>query len=247
MLNIYGTADIGAMAWETPTSILIRRIAMEKKTVFKEVFSAIHKTPTLAQYNPLFISFEESNGEVLLTGNNSIPLVRYAVGDHGGVFGYDEVSNIMKNHKIDLFSRAKRASLPYLSKLPFVYVYERTDFAVKLHLRDIYPEIIRDVVINKRFSSVLTGKFTLATKYDKDHNQYLELNFELANGSKIRPAEKKELNKKILEALHRKTTGPGNPNEFIRRPGLIKTVFWPTGDARYFRPGIKQKWVQKTA
>ncbi|MBI2591305.1 MAG: phenylacetate--CoA ligase family protein, partial [Candidatus Brennerbacteria bacterium] len=55
-LNIYGTADIGAMAWETPASILIRRVATNRKKLFNELFSSASKTPTLAQYNPFFIT-----------------------------------------------------------------------------------------------------------------------------------------------------------------------------------------------
>src|SRR3989344_7340430 len=33
--NIYGTADIGAMAWETPLSILVRRLAIDNNELFE--------------------------------------------------------------------------------------------------------------------------------------------------------------------------------------------------------------------
>ena len=47
-MNIYGSADIGTMAVETPASILIRRLAMKDKRLFADIFSANDKTPTLA-------------------------------------------------------------------------------------------------------------------------------------------------------------------------------------------------------
>jgi len=38
-MNIYGSADIGAMAFETPLSILIRKIAVKNPKIFKDIFS----------------------------------------------------------------------------------------------------------------------------------------------------------------------------------------------------------------
>ena len=63
-------SDIGAMAYETPTSILIRRLAVKNPKLFKDIFIDVNKTPTLAQYNPFFITFESPNKEILLTGDN---------------------------------------------------------------------------------------------------------------------------------------------------------------------------------
>ena len=129
VLNIYGTADIGAMAWETPTSILIRRLAVKDEKIFNEIFSPIQKTPTLAQYNPLFITFESVENEILLTGNNTIPLVRYAVGDHGGAFSYSDAVSKLSKHEIELKKEAKKNRISHaIYELPFVYVYERHYF-----------------------------------------------------------------------------------------------------------------------
>ncbi|MEK7554848.1 MAG: hypothetical protein AAB518_02600, partial [Patescibacteria group bacterium] len=48
-LNIYGSADVGAMAWETPLSILIRQLAMGRWRLFADIFHQIQRTPTIAQ------------------------------------------------------------------------------------------------------------------------------------------------------------------------------------------------------
>ena len=41
VMSIYGSADIGAMAFETPTAILMRRLAMRKRELFENIFSEI--------------------------------------------------------------------------------------------------------------------------------------------------------------------------------------------------------------
>lgn len=244
-LNIYGTADIGAMAWETPTTILIRRLALENKKLFNELFHTI-KTPTLTQYNPYFVTFESVNGEILLTGNNTIPLIRYAVGDNGSTITMSVVREKFKEFGIDLYKEAHKAGIHgHLYELPLVAVYERSDFAVKLHLRDIYPEIIRDVLISKKLSKILTGKFTMITKYDQRQDQYLELNLEIRKGKKTSPRFKKLVQKQLLRALHLKTEGPGTPDIFLKNPNIIKPIFWRAEHPLHFKPGIKQKWVKK--
>src|SRR5262249_2125733 len=128
-LNIYGTADIGAMAWETPTSIAIRKEATKDEKVFKALFGSLEKTPTLAQFNPRFTSFDTLNGEILLTGNNAIPLIRYAVGDRGGVLSFSELRKAIPSLVVS--DTVKKFDAP-LFELPFVYVFERSDFSVKL-------------------------------------------------------------------------------------------------------------------
>lgn len=246
-LNIYGSADIGAMAFETPLSILIRRLALKNKPLFREIFSDINKTPTLAQYIPHFINFEEtSDKRVLLTGDSIVPLVRYDIGDRGGVFTLSEVKEKFKKHKIDLMKEAKKAGISrHIYELPFVYVYERTDFSVKLHLREIFPEIIRDALMHNILNQYLTGKFTIAIKYNNRSNQYLEINIEVIKDKIINKKLKKIIHKRVLEAMYLKSVGPGDPAEFIKKPNLIKLVFWPAEHPTYFKSGVKQKWVMK--
>lgn len=245
-LNVYGTADIGTMAYETPISILIRRLAIKNRRLFEYLFSNITKVPTLAQYNPLFNCFESLNGNVVVTGDNAIPLVRYSLGDHGGVMNFTEVKEKLKNCGINLKLEAKNAGIQnYIYELPFVFVYERADFFVKLHLRDINPEIIRDVLIDKTFNKFLSGKFTMATKYNHRHNQYLEINLELRKNRKLNGGFKSKLSKNILAAISSKTSGPGSQTEFVKRKDLLKIIFWPAEHPLHFKSGVKQKWVKR--
>lgn len=245
-LNIYGTADIGAMAWETPTSILMRRLTLGKRDLFEEVFSPISKTPTLAQYNPLFITFEAPEGEILLTGNNTIPLIRYAIGDHGGVMSFKDVSSKLREHGINFAVAAKKHGIGnHIYELPFVYVYERKDFSTKLYGAIIYPEHVREALHHKKLSPFVTGKLTMLTKFDKQHNQYLEVHIELKSNIKSSEKLKSLCHDLILDNLLKKNAEYRNNYSSVPHKVKPRIVLWSKEHPLHFKAGIKQKWVKK--
>lgn len=245
-LNVYGTADIGTMAYETPTAILIRRLAMRNRKLFHEIFTPIEKTPTLAQYNPLFITFESINGDILLSGDNTIPFVRYTVGDHGGVLSLGEVAAKLKHHGINLRKEAKRAGIAnHIYELPFVYVYERADFSTTLYGLQIYPETIREALIHKYLSRFLTGKFTMLTTFDAKQNQYLELHLELRKRKKAHKRLEKHTLREIILNLRLNNSEFRELHDFLKDRALPRLAFWPSGHPKYFPSGVKQRWAQK--
>lgn len=243
-LNVYGTADIGTMAYETPGAILVRRLAAGRRPLFEKLFAAIQKTPTLTQYNPSFTSFEAVGGEILLTGDNAMPLVRYAIGDRGGVRSFSEVERMLRAEGLDLRREAAKANVP-LYELPFVYVYERCDFSIKLRLHDVYPEIIRDVLIAPKMRNILTGKFTMVTRYDQRQDQYLELNLELKKGKRPGKDFVQMVHRKVLDALRTKASGPGTSHGLLNGAGLVKIIPWPAEHPLHFEPCGKQAWVKR--
>ncbi len=245
-MNIYGTADIGSVAFETPLSILIRRIAIKKPDLFKDIFSDIPKTPTLAQYLPQFINIESVNGEILLTGNNSVPLVRYAVGDHGGVYTHDELMARLEKHGVKINEEIEKAGIAgTISKLPFAFVYERNDMSTTLYGLQIYPETIREILIKSPFSKYFTGKFTLMTKFDGNQDQYLEINLEQKKNVKASKLIQSRLQNKIIKNLLEKNSEYRELHRFLADRAHPKLVLWPAEDPLYFKPGVKQAWVKK--
>lgn len=244
-LNIYGSADIGAMAYETPLSILIRRLAQKEPVIFEDIFGQIEKTPTLTQYNPDHIEFEITDGEILLTGNSAVPLIRYAIGDHGGVRSFSDIEKVFDVHGVNLEAEAKKAGINF-DKRPFVFVYERTDFSTNLHGINIYPEFVKEGLASPTLHGKLTQRFTMMTEFDENHVQFLRINVELKKGVHVT----EELENKILEAVFNGLTDKSA--EFAEVSGnregreLIKISLWENGHDRYFAAGTKQKWVEKT-
>ncbi|HVO28634.1 MAG TPA: hypothetical protein VMT81_01475 [Candidatus Paceibacterota bacterium] len=245
-LNVYGTADIGTMAHETPTAILMRRLAIGHRGLFRSFFSEITRTPTLAQYHPRFITFEAPGGNILLTGDNTIPLVRYAIGDHGGVWSFDDAMEAMRSAGISWKREVERADImKQITELPFVYVYERADLSTKIYGAIIYPEHIKAPLFAPAFRKEITGKFVLATRTDARHNEYLEVKIELKRGRAPSPALAEKLQQVIVKNLLKLNA------EYQYLYGLMpqrvtpKIIFCQYEDPRCFRSGVKQKWVEK--
>lgn len=245
-LNIYGTADVGAMAHETALSILVRRLALEDPLLYGDIFGQIQKTPTLAQFNPNLVDFEAVDGELMLTADAALPLIRYAVGDHGGVLTYDHIERLLKRYKIDLASEIKKAGIQdSASKLPFVFVYERSDLSASLHGIIIYPEFVKEGLLDDELTPNFTGRFTMSTKSDIHHNQFLQINLEMHAG--IEESEQLQLlaNAKIQESMIKRSSEFAEVSKSKSGLDLIQIVLWANGHPRYFSPGTKQKWVEK--
>ncbi len=244
-LNVYGTADIGAMAFETPIAILVRRLAMQNEELFTSLFGDTKKTPTLTQYNPAFMSFETNeNEEILLTGNSAIPLIRYAVGDHGGVHSFDDVEQIFAKEGIDLRAEARKHNIP-VYQLPFVYVYARVDLSKKLYGAIMYPEHVREALEDPTLLKSISGKFTMQTLTDEEHNQFLEINIELRPDAAPTEELKEIIAMKVVENLLHKSSEYENNHKSLGNKVIPHVVLWPYGDPTYFKPGIKQQWVKK--
>ncbi len=246
IINIYGSADIGAMAFEAGISIWVKQKCKIDKTLFNSIFSPINKTPTLAQFIPDFINFEAVDGELFLTGNSSIPLVRYAIGDNGGVFSYDELVSKFTNHGLDLDEQLSKEGLSDLKcELPFVYVYERKDLSATFYGLLIFPEWIRPALLEKGVREIVTGKFTLITKYDELNNQYLEINVETRKGIKIIKKTEKFILDRVVNQLQKVSSEYREILNNLKLNAYPKLKFWPAEDPLYFPPGSKQRWVIK--
>ena len=249
IMNIYGTAEIGTMAFETPIAVLIRRLAMKKPELFTDLFRDIEKTPTLTQFIPSYVSFEETaQGELLLTGDSATPLIRYAVGDHGGVLSFDEVVKRCRAHGFDLMKEAREAGIDKQTlKLPFVYVYERADLSTTLYGLQIYPESIREALLEKDLTPTVTGRATLVTKFDDAHNQYLEVHVELRKSKTGSTVLAGKIEAEIIKVLKHKNAEYRELASYLGDRAKPRIIFWPHEDPQYFRPDVKQKWVIKAA
>lgn len=246
IMHIYGSADIGAMAWETTAGTLIKRLALKDKKVFDDIFSSSNKVPTLAQFNPLFVNFEEQNGEILLTGDNAVPLIRYAIGDRGGVFSFDTGVSKLNNFGLDFKKEAKKVGIDnFVNELPFVYVCERIDFSTKLYGAIMHPEHIRGALSDFSLEKLVTGRFTMSTELDDSQNQYLEINIELRSNVKEAELLREIVSKVIVKNLLENNSEYRNNYNLIPEKVIPSLIFWPYEHPQYFKAGIKQKWTKK--
>jgi len=243
-LNIYGSAELGAMAFETPGSIFIRKLALKHERIFKNLFSR-GGSPTLAQYNPAFTLFEEHEGRILISGQGPVPFLRYDIGDTGGTYTLETITTIFKEHGVDLLKEARSRGVNLL-KLPFVYVHERADFSTTLYGLQIYPQTIKRAIETPRLLRFITGKFNLETSYDKKSNQFLQVNIELKKNVKTNSKLHSQSLEKIISHLLKENMEYRELSKMLShervRPRL---VFWPYESKEHFMSGAKHKWVKK--
>ena len=176
----------------------------------------------------------------MCTGYNTLPLIRYEIGDHGGVLEYDELVR-------RLGRRAKMMLRKYPApELPAVFVYERADFSTKLCGAIIYPEHIREALGHQRFERYVTGKCTIMTKHDKQENQYLEIHVELVRGALLSDELKQEIARAVTAALVEKNAEYAYLHALMPQKVEPVFVFWEYEHALYFKPQGKQKWIVRT-
>ena len=89
-----------------------------------------------------------------------------------------------------------------------------------------------------------SGKFTMLTKHDKKHNQYLEINLELKPRVKETHDLTEIVKKIIVENLLEKNAEYKNNAQLLEERVEPKVVFWDHEHPTYFKPGGKQKWVK---
>jgi phenylacetate-CoA ligase len=250
-INIYGTVELGTMAHETAFANLIRRIAVEKDKVFKTIFPEANRIPTLAQYHPYIVYFEEKEGNIIASGHGeSIPLIRYSFPDRGGVIKFDEMIKRLKSSGVDIFKEAEKWKIKdKILRLPFVYVYERKDFAVSLVGILIYPEYIRNALIKKDLQRYCTGKFSMLIEYDQKMNQklvvHIELKKDVKSDKKIEDLAKKEIINSFLKNSTEYNHLYSTASEKYKKQLEPEIILHPYEDPTYFKPGIKQKWTIK--
>lgn len=243
-MNTYGTAEFGATAVETPLSILVRRLA--DKDTLKNLFGEMNKTPTLAQYIPYFVNFECVDDELILTGDGVVPLIRYRSGDNGGIISYENVNEVFLRKNIDLSGEVKKRGLQNkISKLPFVFVFERKNLATTLYGVLIYPEFIKAALMHPQLNNLLTGKFTVIQKYTEQQDQYLEINLELRKGVEMNKPREAFVARRITDVLKERSS---EFRELVKNlDGRVtpRLVFWPHEYPEFFSGTTKQKWVRK--
>jgi phenylacetate-CoA ligase len=247
--SLYGTADGGVLANETPLSIRIRRELARRPDAARELFGEA-RLPTLCQYDPEHRYFEvereaasgrgvssqeQRSGWLLFSGDGGAPLVRYKILDRGGVVGYGEMLDFLAQQGIEIEEGAEPA-------LPFVYVFGRSHFAVSFYGANVYPENVAVGIEQPEFAAQLTGKFVLEVKEDAARDAELRLTVELARGVTAEQALAQRVGVSVRRELERLNSEFAHyaPDE-RRTPRVELRAF---GDAEYFPVGVKHRYTR---
>ncbi len=233
--SLYGTADGGVLANETPLSISIRRFLAEHPDAASTLFGEA-RLPTLCQFDPLHRYFEqEPDGSLLFTAAGGVPLVRYKILDRGGVIPFSAMLPFLREHGF-------APSVAPVRELPFVYVFGRSTFAVSFYGANVYPENVSPALEQRAFASLVTGKFVLQIAHDAQLDASLHVTVELAAGITADASLADALAVTIRDTLLRLNSEFANYVSVERR--LPSVILLPHGDPEYFPIGVKHRYTR---
>lgn len=240
-VSIYGSADAAMLGHETPASIALRRLYNKKKRLRRTMFGT-DILPSILQFDPKRRFFEAVDGELVFSARAGIPLTRYNIHDTGGVYEYDELLAPIKTQH-DALLNAYGVTRTW--QQPFVYLNGRKDFTATIYAVNIYPENIKSALLGRSVAKWVTGRFTMATKYYSDMDQYLEINIELqrdiiAKQDMARQVEEVVVMKLCLLNAEFRKLFAAIGSKAAPRINLITY-----GEPTYFGRGIKHTWVKK--
>lgn len=238
--SLYGTADAGVLGNETPLSICIRRFLASHPDAARGLFGE-SRLPTLVQYDPLSRFFEVQDGNLLFSGDNGMPLIRYYIADQGGVISYEEMLQFLHKWDFDPLS-ALTHGMRGVYPLPFVYVFGRSQFIVSYFGANIYPENITVGLEQPTVQDWVTGKFVMEVGEDEDQNRFLQIVVELAPNIVGSEEKQRVIAEAILTQLLRLNSEFANyiPPEYQYPQVMLKA----TGDAEYFPVGVKHRYTR---
>jgi phenylacetate-CoA ligase len=239
--SLYGTADAGVLGNETPLTICIRRFLAENPTAARELFGE-SRLPTLVEYDPLSRFFETHDNTLLFSGDNGVPLIRYHIADRGGIISYAEMEKFLADWNFNAIAELNLSEDSQIYRLPFVYIFGRSNFIVSYYGANIYPENIQVGLEQNEVSDWVTGKFVMEIKFDRDNNAYLAIAVELAPNLTADSDKPRSIAASILAQLLRLNSEYANYVPAEKQ--LPKITLFLFGDPEYFSAGVKHRYTR---
>jgi len=240
--SLYGTADGGVLGNETPFSIAIRRWLANHPDAARQLFGE-SRLPTLVQYDPASRFFETHEGTLVVSAENSVPLIRYHIADKGGVISFADMWTFLRKNGVNAVSQLGLNDNFQPRNQPFVYVFGRADFTVSYYGANIYPENVTVGLEQPEITAWVTGKFVLETKETKTGDKYLHIAVELLPGVLADKIIEAAIAQSIQTQLLRLNSEYANYIPHERQvPNIQLTAF---SDPDYFPVGVKHRYTRK--
>ncbi|WP_374311120.1 phenylacetate--CoA ligase family protein [Dongia sp.] len=231
--SLYGTADAGVLAQETPLSVAIRRFLAKRPDLAQAIFGDT-RLPTLCQYDPAGRYFEVVDGTLAFSGDNGVPLIRYHIADRGGIMTYADMMARLAAAGFDASFVLKHR------RQPFVWVFGRANFTISYFGANIFPETVSLALEQPTVRGFVTGKFVMEVKEGLSDKPAFALAVELAQGVAAADAISEVIAETVLGTLRELNSEFANyvPSD-LQRP-LI--TLYPQGHPDYFPVGVKHRY-----
>lgn len=152
VVGFYACSDTGIIGAETRFTIDLLHRATEYPALCKALFQS-ETTPSFVTYNPMAKYLECIEGEIYITADQPMPLVRYNIHDRGGLLTGAQLKMICAQFSIPFDDGALHSH--------FAYIFGRSD-SVKI-TANIYIEDVRYCIEHSSFAQKLSGNFKYGT------------------------------------------------------------------------------------
>jgi len=238
MFSTYGSSEMLLMAYETPVTVLLRNILDRHNKLQRQLFGNIVNLPNLFQYNPLWRYTEVENRELLFTSTSGLPLIRYNLHDIGQIISLAEVEKIIP--------KLESRQLNHW-RLPFLALWGRSDNTVIFYAANIYPEHITHALNDNVLFGKLTGKFVMRKDYLQNMDQFLEINIELKKGIKSTKKLTQFIQERMVNELKKVNAEYFDASNHLQDKDLKPRInLWSYQDEKYFKPGLKPKYIYQS-
>ncbi|MEK7604401.1 MAG: hypothetical protein AAB442_01220 [Patescibacteria group bacterium] len=239
--NIYGMAESGVVAHETPLSQLVRR---SLSSLTSPELPAATRVTGLYQFYPRARYFEVVDRDSLvLTANAGLPLIRYSTRDNGGVLWQNTLPASIHDHLLTL---AREHAVPLTEwRLPFVYLYGRKDLSISLYALIIYNENVKYALEHSRYYARVSGLFTMSVVHTKQMDQRFKIIIELSPGTRPTSALRLALTDEIAKNIRVVNSEYAKLCSAVGKRAQPHLTLVPYGEIQTVR-GKKHRWVQPT-
>lgn len=240
IINLYGMAEAGMTAHDTPVSILLRR---ELETLGGTYLPEPARVTGLYQYYPSARYFEVVDGDsLLLSANAGLPLIRYSTRDSGGIIEY---AALMKEHGPALMRAAARAKVDLTAwRMPFVYLHGRKDLSLSLYAVNIYIENVKYALEHSASARRLSGLFTMSVGHEPNLDPRFDITIELEDRGAPRARLTEQLAEEIVSAIASVNSEYAKLYSVVGEKARPHVTLVPRG-ALDTLPGRKHRWVKR--
>ncbi len=236
IINLYGLADAGVVAAESPATLALR--AQSESQAAPEILGG-NQTVSLGQFHPDLRYFEsDQENKIILTTLSGIPLIRYDTKDYGVVASAQSIQEYYAGKM-----RPKDQEILQSWQAPYLGLFGRKDFSITLYAVNVYADHVRASLDQVLGHGQLTGRFVMAKEMDLDMNPVFVIRLELATDQQPRPNEKSQLVELITQNLRKQNSEYNELYEKVGSKVTPQLKFEAKGSISY-ESGKKHKWVK---
>lgn len=236
IINLYGLADAGVVAAETPATLTLR--AQTEDQVVPDILGG-NQAVSFSQFHPDLRYFEsDQDNKLILTTLSGIPLIRYDTKDYGVVASAKSI----QEHFADKLQPQQRDML-HTWQAPYLSLFGRKDFSITLYAVNVYADHVRASLDHVLGQGKLTGRFVMAKEMDSEMNPVFVIRLELATDQQPDQVEKNQLSELITQNLRKQNS---EYNELYEKVGSKVTpqLKFETKGTIGYESGKKHKWVK---